>query len=360
MSPDDNESPLPENLRSPDDGSEEFLAGLTPEAVEIQPIGGTKKSPKSENGSGGPPGRKRGKKVHAPDPKAKPNLPELPLSDEPGIGELPDLPALRLEAAPEGEEPALVVEELSTVLESMEELPGGETPATEDAPLAGGEPGPEKTDEDGAPPDSTVEGTSETAPGETGALTSPAGFLSRLDASEKKWLLILLGGLFVVGACFYLLLRSGLPSASSHQALEKPDLPIRGEKVTIQDLQIDWKDEGSGSLTGGMKANTLLPRISLRFAPGGSGAVRIFFKDEREQLVGDTVDIDVAGGIPEHVVTCTAGLRSRLEYDALRARDTARWTVDIYEGPKPGAPLSQFKLLRRLVIPWNLDLKSSP
>jgi hypothetical protein len=354
MSADDHQPNLPETDSLPGDGSEDLLASLTPTPLELKPIQGARKVVKSreeEDDLHDSPGNKRKKKLHAPDPKSRPALPELPLTDEPGIGDLPELPAIRPELVAPDRETLVELEELIAGSDAGNPAPAGDEPATP----AGEEAGDAGIDAGAA------SSTPPTAPKTEVPVTDrPPGLLTTPDAGERKWLGLLLAGLLVIGGVFYFLLRSALPSDSGSQARLKPNLPIKGEKVTIEALDMDWKDEGSDSLAGGLKASTLFPRVSMRFAPGGSGAVRIFFRNEREQLVGDSVDLEPGGGSAEHVVTCTAGLRSRLEYDVLRTQDAARWTLEIHEGPKVGAPLSEFTLLSRLAIPWNLERQSSP
>jgi hypothetical protein len=361
----------PDNRPSAGDGTDEQLVAMTPDAVELKPIIPPAKKPATpaevppvaDPGTPeGAPVKKKKTKVHAPDPRGRISQPTLVLADEKDLGDLPEMPALRPEPISPEDLASVVVEELSPFLEEQEgpppaEAAGEESPATEvieppDTP-------PASPNEPGNPQSETAPaGTSGAAPVAAGPDTSRPKW--SLDTGDRKWLIILLAGLLVIGGVFYFMLRSGLPVDSIYHAQSKPNLPIKGQKVTIGNLEMDWKDEGSGSLAGGIKANTLLPRLSLRFEAGSRGAVRIFFKNERDQLVGDTVDFELAGEAVERVVTCTGGLRSRLEYDALRARDLARWTIEIHEGPNPQAPLAEFQMLCRLAIPWNLDRESSP
>ncbi|MFM7181213.1 MAG: hypothetical protein ACKO2G_07095 [Verrucomicrobiales bacterium] len=355
MSPDDTKPQLPKKSAAPEEDAQELLAGIVPDPVELKPIPAEKKPDKPQDDDAGGTGKKRWKKVHAPDRRAKQIPAELPLADEPSIGDLPEFPVLRPEAPPEGEEAELDPAELAEALANPDEQPPEEVTADGEAPSSPGDTQ-EGTESEGV---ATPDAQPAAAPN---ASQGPGTALPRLnlDPSDRKWLLILLGGLFVVGIGFYFLLRPGLPVDSVYNAQITPNLPIKGERLTIRELTIDWKDNDSGSLAGGINAKTLLPRISMRFEPGSTGSARLFFRDERELLVGDTVDLELANGGLDRVVTCTVGLRSRLEYDALRSRDLERWTIEIHEGPRPGAPLSEFKLLCRLAVPWNLDKKSSP
>lgn len=363
----ENDAQHPDNNPSAGDGTDEPLVAMTPDAVDLRPIIPPGKKPATpeevtQEADSGATVKKKRTKVHAPDPRGRISQPTFVLTDEKDLGDLPEMPALRPEPISAEDLASVVVEELSPLLEEpvgppTGEAAGGENPETEvletpDTP-------PDSTNEPGNPrPESEPASTSGGAPVAAGPDSSRPKW--SLDSGDRKWLVILLAGLLVIGGAFYFMLRSGLPVDSIYHAQSKPKLPIKGEKVTIGNLEMDWKDEGSGSLAGGIKANTLLPRLSLRFEAGSRGAVRIFFKNERDQLVGDTVDFELTGEAVERVVTCTGGLRSRLEYDALRARDLARWTIEIHEGPNPQAPLTEFNMLCRLAIPWNLDRESSP
>jgi hypothetical protein len=148
MSPDDTESNLSKPSPTAGDGSEDLLASLTPEPLELKPIQPERRTAKSEeNGGDSFGGKKRRRKVHAPDPKTRPLVPELPLADEPGIGELPELPALRHEPIPLDEEAVAELEGLSMEDEAAESVErgisdentaGGDTPV-ESARVASGD-----------------------------------------------------------------------------------------------------------------------------------------------------------------------------------------------------------------------------
>lgn len=389
----------------PNLGEDDRLAPMTPGSLERKPIlGGQKKSKSSKpKGSSGPtnptsapaetgktpeaestpPAAPAGgeasgkkKKVHAPDPLARAAQTILPLGGDNDLDDLPDLPDLSTvpdsrampgpSSAPEpptdGIESAIAdpspdtteeqtpVEVTPEPNEAIPEPTAVDAPADEESPSSGGIDGAART---------TQDEFSSALPASPGRETSGSPRWS-LDGGERKWMILLLAGLLVTGVFFYVMLRSGLPSSSVHLAQTNPDLPIEGAKVTIEVLDIDWKDTGSDSVAGGLTKNTLFPRVTLRFKQGSAGAVRIFFRDEREHQVGDTENFEVGQATLERVVTCTEGLRSRIEYDGLRSRENNRWTLEIYEGSNPQGPLSEFTLLVRVNIPWNLARNPSP
>lgn len=389
MSPTDPLSASPEN--DPSAREDDSLAPLSPEAVDRKPIlGGKKKKspetevakpqekatdspPEKEMASAAPsenPPASRKKKVHAPDPVNRPTQPVLPLGDDEDLEDLPELPTMPAapdtipsstdqssgespDEAPVGVLPPAVEErEAAIAAESVlaaEE--GSSAPAyTPEVPAQ------EPVAQEAGLEDPTVDPVPESPPRNQ----SDAAPAWSLDQGEKKWMILLLAGLLVTGVFFYVMLRSGLPSSSVHLAQAKPDLPIEGTKVIIEELTIDWKDTGSGSAAGGLNDSTLFPRVTLRFREGSTGAVRIFFRDEREHQVGDTENFEIGGSNLARTIVCTEGLRSRIEYDGLRSRETNRWTLEIYEGANPQGPLSEFKLLVRVTIPWNLERNPSP
>lgn len=376
MSPTDPNPELPENAPSHGEGTDDPLVRMAPGAVERRPIPGlrTKQEeepvPADDSPADTPPPtpakpveapattvKKKKHKVHSPGHTPKPSPAALAFANDPDLANLPDLPEIHPFPSPDSEEPVAEAQPLNGDEDGVVFDAGAEGDANASADVPGGA----VPDDAAAPGDPARIEPATDSPAEDAAGTPAVGAPKwTWNAGEMKWMIVLLVGMLVVGGFFYAMLRSGLPADSTFLARTNPSLPIKGEKVTIGDLKMDWKDIGSGSLAGGLKSSTLFPRISLRFNSGSTGAVRIFFKDEREHQAGDTVNVDLSSGALETLVTCTVGLRSRLEYDDLRSRNLAHWTIEIHEGPNPQSPLSEFKLLCRLAVPWNLDRKTSP
>jgi hypothetical protein len=131
----------------------------------------------------------------------------------------------------------------------------------------------------------------------------------------------------------------------------EPVLPLKGEHVTLTALKAGWTEVAAGTV--GVRSGAVrVPWLSVELGEGSSGALRVFFRDERGQMVGDSKNLAAADGRRAEL-RASDGLRSELEYADLAARPEAHWTVEIREGPDAMAPGRDFNLLLTMRVPWD-------
>lgn len=218
------------------------------------------------------------------------------------------------------------------------------------------------------PPASPPPAPDELAPG---AVPVPAASppdapttVKQLDPVEKRWLAILAVVLVVACGILAILMRDGFPSDSRYVATLTPQLPIKGAKITIESIRTGWKQLGSRADVKSREGLRITPEVAFTLSPDSNGALRIFFRNERDQQAGDTINLEirsgrVVGSDESPNVSCTKGLRTLLEYNDLGASGNTYWAIEIHEGSDPRGPITDYTLLAKLLVPWNLPPHSS-
>ncbi len=150
-------------------------------------------------------------------------------------------------------------------------------------------------------------------------------------------LVLLAGGLFVLSQTI-----GRLPKADSGSSA---DFPVRGGHVRIDAADTAWREP----VTGGAEADrvrrgtVLIPVVDLEIGEG-TGAIRVFFRDENGTAVGDAISRPVRGA-GTLSFAATAGFDNLGLYAAYRTDRTEPWTVEVYEGPGADRPLEEFTKL---------------
>ena len=198
------------------------------------------------------------------------------------------------------------------------------------------------------------------APGQHAVPTASGEFFqdTLVNPAEKRWLGILVAVLVLAGGLVFYLLKDALPSDSRYRATLTPELPIKGAKITIKSAEARWRQLGSKAEAATKDGLRICPEIALTFSPESTGALRIFFRNERDQQVGDTINMEiqggrVIGGAESSTATGTRGLRTILEYADLSAGENTHWSIEIHEGTDPRGPMSGYSLLAKISVPWN-------
>lgn len=177
----------------------------------------------------------------------------------------------------------------------------------------------------------------------------------RLTAAERMWMALLVVGVLVVGGAAFWFLRGGLPGKNASLPQLHPAMPASGDRITIEKITADWTRTSAPTPRGA----AMVPRLGITISPSSHGALRLFFKDERGQAAGDTMNLAVRDGkfttgTSSNLLFCTDGLRSDLDFSDLRSRSDKFWTVEILEGPTTMDKRSEFRPLLNLSIPWDL------
>lgn len=183
----------------------------------------------------------------------------------------------------------------------------------------------------------------------TGPEAIPAAPRLRLGLSgfERIGLGVLGVLLCAVAISFYLFSVKRLPS--ERQRAETTDFPIKGARMSVEVADTYWRVP----VTGGANADTvrrgtqLMPEIRMKVK--GHGALRVLFRDDARQFVGDAVTREVDG--QENLrISATAGFEDTGMHAAYRTGGTKPWTVSVYEGESVNSPGSGFKLLFEMNI----------
>jgi hypothetical protein len=273
------------------------------------------------------PSSSRGETSMSSMPSAYGDLDDLELwdeeSDEAAIGDLPPVPEVVSEPLPGGPQ-----------------SPPGEPSAEVPEPLSR-----EKT---------TVEEPEEFSvrpvPKDHG---KPAASLRpRLDLSGFERIgIIALGAVLLAAAVyFYVFSVKRLPTESLRA--ETTDFPIKGGRITVESADTYWRipvTEGPDADTV-RRGTQLMPEIEMRVK--GRGAVRVLFRDDERQFVGDAVTRPVDGSTTL-LIPATAGFEDAGMHAAYRTGGTKPWTASVYEGESVNSPGGGFKLLFEMNISTN-------
>jgi hypothetical protein len=112
--------------------------------------------------------------------------------------------------------------------------------------------------------------------------------------------------------------------------LEARDFPIKGEKIRVDSAACYWrKPISEGKDADACRLGTLLlPVIDLKTS-GGSATVRVFFKDDEGNTIGDPIIRQVGEGTAK--LAATAGIEDPGIFAAYRTGNSTRWTVQVFE-----------------------------
>jgi hypothetical protein len=142
------------------------------------------------------------------------------------------------------------------------------------------------------------------------------------------------------------------------QGLEAPDFPVKGQLVTVKDASTFWRKPLRGGPNGDTARSDVMfiPVIDLSAEIGGEGALRVFFRNGDGRLVGDSVTRAFSGGHfattgePKIQIAATSGFKDLASYAAYDTGESVQWTIEVYEGSDPQAPLKSFRLLFKTPI----------
>lgn len=133
--------------------------------------------------------------------------------------------------------------------------------------------------------------------------------------------------------------------ASENRLVEHGDFPIRGKHLVAEEVTTYWR---APILEGEQRdkcrrGTLLLPVVELRLQ-GGPAAVRVFFRNEDGELVGDAVTRATTPG-GTLVIPATAGFEDSGMYAAYRTGSARPWSVEVHEAVTVGADKEGFTQL---------------
>jgi len=187
--------------------------------------------------------------------------------------------------------------------------------------------------------------------------TKPESKPKRLSIVELVSLAIVLVAILAGAGWALKTFFADIPTRKSQTLV--PDFPMRGELVTIDNATTFWREpvrSGPNQDTARRDAK-LIPALELKIKDVKSdGALRVFFRDESGQLVGDVVTHAVHNGVfastgnDQIQLAATAGFDDEGKHAAYQTAQTEPWTVEVFEGPEKGAAFENFKLLFEMPV----------
>ncbi|MFD2258133.1 hypothetical protein ACFSSA_15740 [Luteolibacter algae] len=125
---------------------------------------------------------------------------------------------------------------------------------------------------------------------------------------------------------------------------EKIDLPIDGKSLTIKELKTFWREP----ITTGENADVvrrdavLIPVVAIEMEPSGSkAAVRILFRNEKGEVVGDNITREITGTAALELAA-TDGYHDIGMHASYRTGDSLPWSIQVFEAPRGNSPSEEF------------------
>ena len=155
--------------------------------------------------------------------------------------------------------------------------------------------------------------------------------------------LLVLGGLFA-----YLQSIKRLPTESARAGSR--DFPIKGSMITVNSATSYWRppvSEGT-KIDTFRRGTVLLPVLVLKVADG-RGAIRVLFRNEQREVIGDAVTHTIQGaGTLE--IPATAGFDDIGMHAAYRTGGSKPWTIEVFEAASETSSGKNFKRLFEINI----------
>ena len=150
---------------------------------------------------------------------------------------------------------------------------------------------------------------------------------SALEKFGMIALVVLLLGA-VAGILIYSATRLPVETMSSKVA----KFPVKGQHVTIQSAKTYWRDVVTSGPDADIvrRGTRLLPVLDLNCS-GGDGVLRVLFRDEFGDSVGDIITRQISAGEKVSIAS-TAGFNDAGMHAAYRTGETKAWRIEVYEG----------------------------
>ncbi|MBM3863640.1 MAG: hypothetical protein FJ385_06780 [Verrucomicrobia bacterium] len=168
--------------------------------------------------------------------------------------------------------------------------------------------------------------------------------LSRVERAGLWALVVLL----VIGMSAYLVSIFHLPKVPARAG--EADFPVAGEVFTVESATTYWSEPQ----VGGPDADTvrrgtrLLPVLEMTLSRG-PGAVRVMFRNEDREVVGDVITRSVASASRIRIAA-TAGFDEYGMHAAYRTGGRDPWFIEVHEAVSADLPGSAFTKLLEIEI----------
>lgn len=124
---------------------------------------------------------------------------------------------------------------------------------------------------------------------------------------------------------------------------EEIDFPVAGNRLTITAAETYWREPKGGENADVVRRGTkLIPVLDISVEGKKSAAIRIFFRNDQGEVIGDSITRDISGKTTLSI-PATAGFDDIGMHAAYRTSESPSWIVQVYESPNANASREQFK-----------------
>ncbi len=173
-----------------------------------------------------------------------------------------------------------------------------------------------------------------------------------LSRIEKLGMILLAVLLLLGGVAAFMLSLHRLPTESIKA--QANDFPIKGQRIVINSATSYWR----APITEGpsqdvfRRGTQLLPVVEFN-ASADSAAIRVIFRNEYRDAVGDTITRTIRGKDTVRIVA-TAGFDDTGMHAAYRTGGSKPWTIEVLEAPSESAASTDFKKVFEMNIATTL------
>lgn len=160
-----------------------------------------------------------------------------------------------------------------------------------------------------------------------------------LSKVERLGLVALTALLLIGGVMIYLNTINRLPTATGR--VKATDFPIQGQHLAIVSADSFWRAPKAADT---VRRGTQLVPVAELTSSGGPGAIRVFFRNDDGDLIGDAVTRHLQSGTKLQIAA-TAGFDDVGMHAAYRTGDGKPWTIEVFEAPTENTPGPDFKKL---------------
>ncbi|MGB1259660.1 MAG: hypothetical protein ACPG6P_06450 [Akkermansiaceae bacterium] len=172
---------------------------------------------------------------------------------------------------------------------------------------------------------------------------APASLGFSLKPVEKITLALLAALLIGAGVFGYI----HISKLASDDSLESLDLPVKGKHAEISEFSTFWSNPGKAAgITLGAQ---VVPgaKITLSESSSGSGILRVYFRNEKDEIVGDPIPLTFTSGKFSNgkstiEVSASDGFHQEADYHAYSVEQNTVWRVQVLESSSTGSNRSDF------------------
>lgn len=136
---------------------------------------------------------------------------------------------------------------------------------------------------------------------------------------------------------------------------EYAKLPVSGQYHTLSKVSTFWKTPKlKGPNSDKVRRGTLLIPACTIETEKAPAAIRVEFKDNDNQTIGDRITRNIKPGEPI-TITATAGFNELHDFNFYRLNPKKAWTAILSEAPSESSPDTEFKTLG--IFPISITLQ---